>query len=92
MIHITERPFGKAYSSSARLCVLDSGAFVLMAGEEPTYRVIEEGGWPSEKPYLTMHRMGSLTGEHGVGDRGASHGAGPQGRHPRGQQARSAFA
>ncbi len=57
----------------SRLYVLERegrpvGAFVLMAGEEPTYRVIEEGGWPSEKPYLTMHRLGSLTGEHGVGD------------------------
>lgn len=57
----------------SRLYVLERegrpvGAFVLMAGEEPTYRVIEEGGWPSEKPYLTMHRLGSLTDEHGVGD------------------------
>ena len=42
------------------------GAFVLAEGEEPTYRVIE-GDWGSERPYLTLHRIASLTDEHGVG-------------------------
>ena len=45
-----------------------AAAFVLFTGAEPTYRVIEHGAWRSDKPYLTMHRLGSLTGEHGVGN------------------------
>jgi GNAT superfamily N-acetyltransferase len=44
-----------------------TGAFVLMAGDEPTYRVIERGGWPNSKPYLTIHRLASRTDAHGVG-------------------------
>ena len=40
-------------------------AFVLFEGEEPTYRVIEEGEWPNDKPYLTIHRLASKTNEHG---------------------------
>lgn len=53
-----------------RLYVLKRGgvicaAFVLFEGEEPTYRVIEEGGWSNDKPYLTIHRLASRTDEHG---------------------------
>lgn len=53
-----------------RLFVLTRGegiaaAFVLVAGDEPTYRVIEAGEWRSDKPYLTIHRLGSRTDEHG---------------------------
>lgn len=33
------------------------GAFVLIFGEDPTYRVIEEGSWPNAKPYGTLHRL-----------------------------------
>ena len=56
----------------SRLYVLERGgrvcgAFVLMAGDEPTYRVIERGAWPNQKPYLTVHRLASRTDEHGVG-------------------------
>ena len=42
-----------------------SAVFVLFEGEEPTYRVIEEGEWPNDKPYLTIHRLASRTKEHG---------------------------
>ena len=35
------------------------GVFTLIFGEEPTYRVIEQGAWPDEKPYATLHRMAS---------------------------------
>ena len=53
-----------------RLFVLTRGeriaaAFVLAAGAEPTYRVIEAGEWRSDKPYLTIHRLGSRKDEHG---------------------------
>lgn len=43
-----------------------AAAFVLFFGEEPTYRVIREGAWPSGRPYLTVHRLGSLSSEHGT--------------------------
>lgn len=44
-----------------------AAAFVLFEGEEPTYQLIEDGAWPSDKPYLTIHRLGSLSSEHGIG-------------------------
>lgn len=57
--------------SLGRLFVIErsgriAAAFVLLAGEEPTYRVIREGAWPNEKPYLTVHRLGSVSSEHGL--------------------------
>ena len=33
--------------------------FVLCFGEEPTYRVIENGAWPNDAPYVTIHRIAS---------------------------------
>ncbi len=33
------------------------GVFVLRFGEDPTYRVIEDGAWPNDKPYVTIHRI-----------------------------------
>ena len=42
------------------------GAFVLLFGDDPTYAVIENGAWPSDKPYGTLHRLCAETGEHGV--------------------------
>lgn len=33
--------------------------FCLIPGEDPTYRVIEDGAWPSDAPYSTIHRMAS---------------------------------
>ena len=35
------------------------GAFALIAGEDPTYAVIENGAWPNSLPYGTLHRVGS---------------------------------
>lgn len=34
-------------------------AFTFIVGEEPTYRVIENGAWRSEAPYGTIHRVAS---------------------------------
>ena len=35
------------------------GCFVFLVGEEPNYRIIEQGAWGSDMPYGTIHRMGS---------------------------------
>ena len=42
------------------------GVFVLRFGEEPTYRVIENGAWPNDAPYITLHRVASDGAIHGV--------------------------
>ena len=31
--------------------------FVMRSGEDPTYRVIENGAWPDDGPYVTIHRI-----------------------------------
>ena len=54
-----------------RLFVLErngriAGAFVLFIGDEPTYAVIRGGKWPDDRPYMTVHRLGSRRDEHGV--------------------------
>lgn len=41
------------------------GAFALIFGDDPTYRVIEGGAWLNDKPYGTLHRLGSLSSVHG---------------------------
>ena len=33
--------------------------FCLIPGDEPTYRIIEDGAWPEDLPYATIHRMAS---------------------------------
>lgn len=33
------------------------GVFVFIIGEDPTYRVIYQGAWRSEKEYGTIHRI-----------------------------------
>lgn len=38
-------------------------AFVFVLGDDPTYSVIEGGYWLNERPYGTIHRLGS-TGRH----------------------------
>lgn len=38
---------------------LPHAAFALVAGEDPTYGVIEDGDWTSDEPYVTIHRVGS---------------------------------
>ncbi|MBQ6165428.1 MAG: N-acetyltransferase [Clostridia bacterium] len=40
--------------------------FVLCFGGEPTYRVIENGAWPNDLPYVTIHRIASDGIVHGV--------------------------
>lgn len=42
------------------------GTFAFIKGEDPTYRVIEDGMWMREEPYGTVHRLASATGTHGV--------------------------
>ena len=42
------------------------GVFALMAGEDPTYRYIEDGAWLNDEPYLTIHRVASDGTVHGV--------------------------
>lgn len=34
-------------------------AFAFLLGEEPSYAHIEDGGWASDAPYGTIHRLGS---------------------------------
>lgn len=41
-------------------------AFVFQLEPEPNYAVIEEGAWTSDKPYGTIHRVGSDGTEKGV--------------------------
>lgn len=33
--------------------------FVLLPGEDPTYRIIYDGEWKNNKPYATIHRIAS---------------------------------
>ena len=47
-----------------RLFVIDDGeairaAFAFILGSDPTYAYIEDGQWPNQKPYGTIHRIGS---------------------------------
>ena len=37
-----------------------AGVFVFIIGEDPTYRVIYQGAWRSEKEYGTIHRIASM--------------------------------
>lgn len=34
-------------------------AFAFIVGDDPTYRIIEEGAWLNDRPYGTIHRLGS---------------------------------
>ena len=43
------------------------GAFAFIRGKDPTYAVIEGGGWIDDVlPYATIHRVGSLKNSSGV--------------------------
>ncbi len=33
------------------------GVFAMCPGEEPNYRVIEDGAWPNDAPYVAIHRV-----------------------------------
>ncbi len=35
------------------------GVFAFLLGEDPTYNVIENGAWLNDRPYGTIHRIGS---------------------------------
>ena len=36
-----------------------AGVFALVPGKDPTYAVIEDGAWLDDRPYATLHRIGS---------------------------------
>lgn len=40
--------------------------FAFIVGEDPTYAVIEDGQWPNNLPYGTIHRIASLGKHHGM--------------------------
>ena len=40
--------------------------FACIGGEDPTYRVIEQGQWLRETPYFAVHRVASDGTRHGV--------------------------
>lgn len=42
------------------------GAFYFALGEDPTYRVIEDGAWLSDKPYGVIHRIAVAARGRGV--------------------------
>ena len=42
-------------------------AFVLVFGEDPTYRVID-GAWKNDRPYATLHRVASSGEKRGMVD------------------------
>nr|SIP63359.1 Histone acetyltransferase HPA2 and related acetyltransferases [uncultured bacterium] len=40
--------------------------FALCTGREPTYEVIEQGAWPDDLPYVTLHRVATDGVRRGV--------------------------
>ena len=42
------------------------GVFALFRGQEPTYRYIENGSWPNDEPYVTIHRIAGDGQAHGI--------------------------
>lgn len=61
---------GDIASGNGYVCVDDDGqvvgAFAFILGEEPTYRVIEQGDWHRDMPYGTIHRIASAGTARGV--------------------------
>lgn len=43
------------------------GTFCAIPGEDPTYKVIYDGAWPDDDPYITIHRLASNGKARGVG-------------------------
>ena len=41
-------------------------AFAFIFGEDPTYAYIEDGSWPDNEPYATLHRVASDGSVHGI--------------------------
>ena len=51
------------------VCEIDGqveGVFMLAAGRDPTYEIIEDGAWHSDAPYHTIHRIASSGRVNGV--------------------------
>ncbi len=42
------------------------GVFSLIFGDDPTYKIIKDGSWMSNLPYLTIHRVASDGIMHGI--------------------------
>ena len=42
------------------------GVFAFLVGEDPTYRIIEDGAWPNARPYGTIHRIAGKENTHGI--------------------------
>ncbi len=42
------------------------GVFAAIDGIEPTYRLIEDGGWLNDDPYITIHRIAGNQKAHGL--------------------------
>ena len=42
------------------------GVFAFIMGDDPTYHVIEDGTWPNDEPYGTVHRIASDGQIHGI--------------------------
>lgn len=45
------------------------GTFCLIFGDDPTYRLIEDGQWRNDAPYGTIHRLASDGSVKGIGHR-----------------------
>jgi len=43
-----------------------AGVFYFAREDDPTYRVIEDGEWLSDKPYAVVHRIASAEGTKGA--------------------------
>ncbi len=52
------------------------GVFVLILGEDPTYRVIEDGQWLNDAPYGTIHRIAGDGSAKGVLEAALAYAAG----------------
>lgn len=55
---------GQSYVIVKRGCIC--GVFAFMVGEEPTYRIIEDGAWLNREPYGTVHRVAGNGQSHGI--------------------------
>lgn len=42
------------------------GVFAFILGDDPTYALIEDGAWPNDAPYGTIHRIASDGTQKGV--------------------------
>ena len=52
------------------VCVINGeleAVFAFVLGEDPTYRVIEDGQWLNDQPYGTLHRLASAGHRKGMG-------------------------